>query len=110
MHGMPIDDQVEAAVKLLEQALHELHEGRRRKSALKHHEGPGPLIGDGRNHVAAKTLPRGAYHRGLSDRRIARPRDMVATQAHLAPPSKSRPSHASPVGQSPDSPASTSAE
>ena len=65
---MTVHDQIELALDLSEQALHELDEHRILKLALKHHEGECPAIGDRGDHVAPEALPGGAYHRPFSYR------------------------------------------
>ena len=83
VYWMTIDDQIELALGLPQQALHELDEHRVMKLALEDHERQGPAIGDRRDHVATKALSGRAHHRRLADRGIAGSCHMVAAQAHL---------------------------
>ena len=78
VYWMTIDDQIELALGLPQQALHEVDEHRVMKLALKHHERQGPAIGDRRDHVATKALSGRAHHRRLADRGIAGSCHMVA--------------------------------
>ena len=86
VYRMPIDNQIDPAVELFEQPRQELHEDRRLELAREHHEGERPLVGDGRDHVAAEALTGGPDHRGLSYRGIARTAHVVAAQSHLVTP------------------------
>lgn len=86
MHGMPIHDQIDCAGDLFEQPLQERHKDGGLEVALKHHEGEGSLVGDGRDHVTPEALAGSLHDWGSSDRSIARPRHMVTAQPHFVAP------------------------
>src|SRR5579863_5709748 len=86
VHRVPVHDQIDPAVELLEQPLHELHKDGRFELALEYHEGQGSLVGNRGDHVAAKAAPGGPNHGGFPYRSIAGTRDMVAAQSHLITP------------------------
>ncbi len=83
---MPVHNQIDPARELLEQSRQEAHEDRGLELARKHHEGQRPLVGNGRDHVAAEALAGGSNHRRLSHRGIGRARHVVTAQSHLIPP------------------------
>ncbi len=86
VHRMPVHNQIDPAVTLLEQPLHELRKDGGLEFALKYHEGTRARVRDGRDHVAPEALARGPYHRSASPRRIACPGHMVTAQLHFVAP------------------------
>jgi len=83
---MPVHNQIDPAVHLLEQPLHELRKDGGLEFALKDHEGECALVRDGRDHVAPEALPRGSYDGSVSPRRIAGPGRVVTAQPHFVAP------------------------
>jgi len=86
VHRMPVHDQIDPAVHLLEQPLQELRKDGGLEFALKDHEGECALVRDGRDHTAPEALPRGSYDGSVSHRRIACPGHVVTAQPHFVAP------------------------
>ncbi|CUS36261.1 hypothetical protein COMA2_210047 [Candidatus Nitrospira nitrificans] len=86
MHRMPVHNQIDPAVHLLEQPLHEFRKDGSLECTLKHHKGERTLVRDGRDHVAPEALPCGSYDGSVSHRRIACPGHVVTAQPHFVAP------------------------
>ena len=70
VNGMIVDDEEDFATRLFRQSSKAAQEDCRGESFFEHHETETPPIGEGRNHIAAKPLPRSENHRRLSRGRI----------------------------------------
>src|SRR5271156_3308058 len=69
-----------------QQPAEKIQKYRRGEPLAKNHERQPSAIGDGRNHVAAKTLPCAKHYRGLPAASVATSRLVIRTQAHLIQP------------------------
>jgi hypothetical protein len=82
VHQMPVHDQMDSAVYLLEQPLHELRKDRGLEFVLKYHGGECAFVRDGPDHIAPEALPRRSYDGSVPYQRIACPCHVVTAQAH----------------------------
>jgi hypothetical protein len=86
MHGIPVDNEIDLAARLLPKPAHEVDEHRRAEGAVEHPKDELPPVGDRGDHATAKALARRADDRRLADRRVAGARDMVTAQPHFITP------------------------
>src|SRR3984885_7895 len=89
VHWVAIDNEKyfpPALSRQAQQAAEKIQEHPCREALPKNHEGQPPAIGNGRDHVAAKTLPRAEHHRGLPAASVTASGLMVRTQPHLIQP------------------------
>src|SRR6185369_4251071 len=74
------------APRVLDQPLAELDELIGTKASVEYHEAHLPLVGQRRDHIAAKALARYAHHRGLPHRREAATANIVGAKSSLIAP------------------------
>ena len=86
VHRMRVDDEENLALMLTKKATEELQENRGCKPFLENHEEKFAAIGDGREHIAAKTLSGPGNHRRFPPRAERAPGSMVGTHPHFVSP------------------------
>ena len=91
MCRVTVDNQEHFPVVLLHQPTHKINEYPAVKLALVHHKCQMASVGDRRDHIASKSLPRPRYNRRLSTFGIRSSKSMVRTHPGFVSPEYRRP-------------------